>query len=449
MTSKAEKPELPPVIIERLSHEGRGVTHINGKTVFLHGALPDESVKFRYYSKHRQFAEGGATEILKASPHRVVPKCTAFGVCGGCALQHLDYTQQLLHKENTLIEQLKHIGGITPAQILPPLVGSEWGYRHKARLAVRYLTAKGGALVGFREQANPRFVTPLSTCSILHPRLSNALPALQQLINSLSIPADIPQLEVAQGEITTAIIFRHLKPFIPLDYELLKQFGQDHEVAIFTQPKGLDSVHLLWRPELNDTLEETRELLYYELPDYQIKLYFHPTDFTQVNAFTNKLMVKAALELLEVQPEDHILDLFCGLGNFSLPLARLGHKVIGIEGTAAMVERAKFNAKYNNLLNTEFYTADLENISFDEAYIEQKFAKILIDPPRCGASHVVANIERCQAQRILYVSCNAATLARDASVLKQKGYELTTVRIIDMFGHTSHSEAMALFVRSN
>lgn len=423
--------------ITSLSHDGRGIAHVNGKTTFLHGGLPGETVTFTYLKRFGKYDEARVMSVLTAAAERVKPPCAHFGTCGGCSLQHLNHAHQIAHKERVLLEQLQHIGKITPEQVLPPLTGPTTGYRNKARLGVRYVRKKEKMLVGFRE-LDGRFLADIDHCSVLNPAVGEHLQTLQQFMTSLSIYEHIPQLEIAVSADVAALIFRHLQPFNQEDLEKLRNFGQTHNFYIYLQSGGHATVSLLWP-------EQKEQRLTYTLPEQQLTLQFHPSDFTQVNTTINQQMVTQALALLQPQRTDHILDLFCGLGNFTLALAQHSAQATGIEGEATLVAQAKENAELNSIANATFYACDLSKNITAAAFAQQKFDAILLDPPRSGAQEIVQQFSHFAAKKVLYVSCNPATLARDAAELINQGYKLTKAGIMDMFPHTSHVEAMALF----
>ena len=434
--------------IESLSHDSRGVAHIDGKAVFIDGALPGEEVLFSYLKRKGRFDEGGTAHVIKAAPERVTPGCAHFGVCGGCSLQHMAAETQIYAKQQVLLDNLKHIGNVEAEELLPPMTGPLWGYRRKARLGVKYVIKKEKVLVGFREKSSP-FLADIESCKVLHPSVGMQLNALKQLVGELSIYMRIPQIEIAVGDEGTAMIFRHLEPFIDSDIDKLRSFAQQHHVLLYLQPKGPDTVHLLW-PE--KAKAESRTALCYRLPAHDIEYHFGPTNFVQVNADINQKMIDKVIELLDLKPEDRVMDLFCGLGNFTLPMARRVASVVGIEGDEALVDLARYNAKQNGIDNAEFYTADLskpELLSQVGFTLEgQQFDKILLDPARAGALEMMAPLAKLAPKLIAYVSCNPATLARDADELVNKhGYRMTYVGVMDMFPHTSHVEAMALFER--
>lgn len=431
-------PELP-LEISKLSHDGRGIASIDGKTTFVHGALPGETVLCKITYQHKRYNEGNATEILKKANERIAPACQHFGTCGGCSLQHLAMDNQLKHKQEVLLEQLYHFGNVTPEEILPPLSGSSFGYRGKARLGVKYVIKKEKLLVGFREK-HSNLLAEIDHCPILRPSVANLIKELRIVIANLSQFDSIPQVEVAIGDDdTTALVFRHLKTLSEKDKSLLGEFGATHHLHIYLQPNPPDPIYKLFP---NDTIEQ----LIYSLPEYNINMQFHPLMFTQVNSEMNPRMIKLALQLLALKNDETILDLFCGLGNFTLPIARFAKNVVGIEGSDTMVKVAEQNAFSNNIPNARFYSANLMKPSAMDAWIKNKYHKILLDPPRTGAKEIIPYFQQFSAEKIVYVSCNPATLARDAGELVHKqGYHLKKVGIINMFPNTSHIEAIALF----
>ncbi len=423
-------------VVDSLSPEGRGVARVEGKTVFIDGALPGERVRFRYRRLHRRYDEGEVEEVLASSPDRVEPRCIHFGVCGGCTLQHLAPEAQRRHKEAALLEHLERLGGVRPEEVLPPLTGPLWGYRHKARLGVRHVPKKGGVLVGFREKRNWR-LAGLTRCEVLHPSVGGRVSALAELVQGLEAREHIAQIEVAVGDEAGALVFRNLVPLAAADLERLRAFGRETGLYLYLQPAGPGSIQALG--------EEAP--LFYRLDGGAVTLRFRPTDFTQVNPELNRAMVALALELLAPAPEDRVLELFCGLGNFTLPLARRAGQVTAVEGEAALVERARDNAAAHGLTNIRFQVADLA-----EAGERPPWAgpcdKVLLDPPRSGAEAALAGIAATGAARIVYVSCNPATLARDAGILvREHGYRLRRAGIMDMFPHTAHVESIALLER--
>jgi len=427
--------------ITGLSHEGRGIAHINGKIVFIANALPGETVSFIYTLNKTKYAEGEAVEIIQPSPERVTPKCQHYAVCGGCSMQHFASSAQMDFKQQVLLEQLAHFGGISPKQIISPMMGEEWGYRHKARLGVRFVAKKGGALVGFREK-NSRYLAEITRCEVLHPTVGLLIPELRSLISALAASAQIAQIEVAVGDNATALILRNLIELEAADLAMLKAFGQKHTLWIYLQPKGPSTTYKLWP-------ESSTELLAYAAPEQGVRYYFHPQDFTQVNPSINRQMLSQAIALLDLQPTDRVLDLFCGLGNFSLALAKQCQMVVGVEGDELMVKRATDNARANHITNAEFYLANLMEPEQAFSWLKQDYNKILLDPPRSGAQEILPLIAKLQVERIVYVSCNPATLARDAGILvKEYGYCLLKAGVMNMFPQTSHVESIALLVKN-
>lgn len=426
------------ITIQSLSHDGRGVAQIEGKTVFSRNALPGETVSFRYLKRHGQYDEGIAESVIaNPAPERIEPLCEHFGVCGGCSLQHLSTEQQINHKQHVVKEQLEHFGKVTPTEWLPPLLGPIQGYRHKARVGVKYVHKKGKLLIGFRE-LNGRFLADLNSCQVLHESVGLQFDSLREWLLSLSLYEHIPQLEIAVDDRGLAIIIRHMKAFTDEDLLILKQYAEKHDIYLYLQPKGLDSIHCVW-PEENT-------LLRYSLPAFDLHFDYHPCDFTQVNPEINQTMVSRAIEHLDIQSDESVLDLFCGIGNFTLPLARQAKTVVGVEGLENLVVKAKHNAALNQLENVEFHCADLTT-PLKEAWAQRTYDKLLLDPARTGADKIMNMLSRWQPKRILYVSCNPATLARDAGLLAENGYKLSKCGVMDMFPHTTHVESMALFER--
>lgn len=425
-----------PAKIESLTHEGKGVTHIDGKATFVSGALPGEEVMIRLFNRHRNYDEAATVEVLKASPDRVEAKCPYYDLCGGCSLQHLSHEAQVNAKQSVLVEVFEHLGKLEIPQILEPITGDVWGYRRKARLGVRFVTKKDKVLVGFRERASS-FIAELSRCEVLHPAVGEKLPELAELVQSLSIFNQLPQIEVAVADNTTALVFRNLADVTDEDKHKLIDFGLTHEMQIYLQPKGPKTVHCIMPEE---------DGLVYHLPEYEVENHFRPTDFTQVNHSINHQMVKKALELLQLTGEDRVLDLFCGLGNFTLPVSRQAGAVVGVEGDLGLVERARENARFNKAENVEYHVSDLTEDMLTAPWASGGFNKVLLDPPRSGAFEVLPLIAKLGPEHIVYVSCNPATLARDAGELvHQLGYRLVSAGIMDMFPHTGHVESIALF----
>ena len=423
--------------ITRLSHDGRGIAERDGKTVFVQGGLPGETAEVEIQLKKSRFEEGKVINVLTASPERVEPICAHTERCGGCSLQHLAGDAQIALKQQTLLDQFEHFGSVAPEQILEPVTGSDRAYRRKARLGVRYVTKRDEILVGFREKGNS-FIADIESCPMLEPQIGEQLMAFRALIAQLSIYKNVPQIEVAIGDDASAIIVRHLEPFSDADLTLLVEFVQQQGLQLYLQPGGPDSLQKIWP-------DDQRQRLSYRLPDFDLEMLFHPLDFTQVNPLINRKMVSKALAMLDPQPGEKILDLFCGLGNFTLPLATSGAEVIGVEGSAAMVDRGYENASHNQLGNVQFYAADLTADFTQEAWAQQRFDKILIDPPRSGALDIIRHLPVFDAQRVVYVSCNPATLARDAGELQKQGFVMKSAGVLDMFPHTNHVESIAWF----
>lgn len=434
------KNEQPTARIHALSHDGRGIATVQNKTTFITGALPEETVVYRAAQKHSHYNEALLVDILQPSSARVPPPCLHFGVCGGCSLQYMNMETQLQFKEKTVLDQLMHFGRIQPESVLPPLQASHLGYRRKARLGVKFVFKKNKLLVGFREKSS-RYLADLQQCLVLHPAVGQRLLALAELIQSLEQYQTIPQIEVAMGDTDAALVFRHLLPLSDADRRKLVNFGENHQFHLYLQPNPPAKVQKCWPP---DSVERLR----YTLPEEGLEFLFHPLDFTQINLEMNRLMVRQALDLLALQPEESVLDLFCGIGNFTLPMARHARHVTGVEGGLEMVERAKENAGHNKLANVEFHAANLMEPNPSAPWLKTAYDKILLDPPRVGAKEILPLLPAINAKRIVYVSCNPATLARDAGELvHQYKYCLKTVGIMNMFPHTSHIEAMAVFDR--
>lgn len=426
------------ITIDSLSHEGRGVGRIEGKTVFVDRALPGETVQMNYTFQRGKFDEGKTISVENPNPQRVSPPCEHFSVCGGCSMQHLSTDAQIAHKQSILAEQLKHFANTTPNEWLAPLQADLQAYRRKARLGVRYVIKKERTLIGFREKYS-NYLADIEKCPVLVTQVSDLLEPMSKLIDGMDSRLFIPQIEVACGDEQTALIVRHLQPISEKDHAAWVEFAKQHKVIIFLQPKGPKTVHRIWPIENKDAQ------LSYRLKEYDLEMLMEPLDFAQVNASINNLMIPMALELLDVQAEDNVLDLFCGLGNFTLPLATKVNTVVGVEGVQDMVDRATKNAVHNQLENVKFYQADLASDLSDKEWVERQYNKILIDPARSGALEVIANIVKFNPQKIVYVSCNPATLARDTGELIKSGYKLVKAGVMDMFPHTTHVESIALF----
>lgn len=435
----------PIAVIESLDQEGRGVAHVEGKTIFIDGALPGEKATYKSHRKKASYEVADAVDILKAANLRTTPKCPHFGMCGGCAMQHLDFAGQVAAKQRLLEDNLWHIGKVKAENMLPPIYGPQWGYRHKARLRVRHVPKKGGVLVGFNEKASS-YVAHMNSCEVLPPHVSALIEPLQQLIAKLTVIERVPQIEVAVGEYVTVLVFRLLEPLQSSDEPLLREFADKHGIQVWTQSKGPETVtpfHPLHAPKLS-----------YSLPEFDLTYTFKPTEFTQVNPHINRVMIRRAMQLLKPQAGERIADFFCGLGNFTLPIARSGATVLGMEGSKSLVERARESAAMNGLeAQTEYHEADLFKMTPEALAELGQFDKWLVDPPRDGALELFKALPGEDSEsnvvppkRIVYVSCNPATLARDAGVLVHtRGYQLKAAGIINMFPHTAHVESIALF----
>jgi 23S rRNA (uracil1939-C5)-methyltransferase len=442
--------KLPPEPVDceitGFSHDGKGISFINDKPVFIDGALMGETVRFKYTGKRKKVMEGVVEEVLQASPDRVEPGCEFFSICGGCSLQHLSHEKQLEVKQQLLLDNLLRLGHVQAQQILPPLTAAIWGYRRKARLGVRYVNKKQKLLIGFREKRS-NFLSDMSSCDVLHPSIGKRLDKLSDIIMQLSCYTQIPQIEVSVGDKVASLVIRHLQDLTDEDKEKLKIFAKKYAFNLYLQAAGPDSIKLLY-PE-----ENKLQRLSYLLPEYQIEQHFNVTDFTQVNMIINRQMIDLALSLLDLQEHHQVLDLFCGLGNFTLPIARKVAQVTGVEGSDELVIRAKQNALDNGIENADFYSANLFIDSGKEDFkglqwAQKQYDRILLDPARSGAKEIIEYLPRFKAKVVVYVSCNPATLARDADIMvNQHGYKLVKAGIMDMFPHTAHVESIALFVK--
>ncbi|MDE1943343.1 MAG: 23S rRNA (uracil(1939)-C(5))-methyltransferase RlmD [Betaproteobacteria bacterium] len=435
-----DRAELLDLHIESLDHEAQGIARHEGKVVFVAGGLPGETVRARITRRKTQFDQAVVERVLRPGPSRVTPRCPHFGVCGGCNMQHADAAAQVAFKQRILEDNLQRIGRVRPEALLPTLQGPAWGYRQRARLSVRLVVKKGGVLVGFHEK-HSSFVADMTRCEILPPAVSALLVPLRELVMGLSIRDRLPQVEVAVGDAVTVLVMRVLNPLTAEDEVSLRAFAERWQVQVWLQPKGPDSVfpfHPREAPRLT-----------YRLPEFGVVMPFGPTEFTQVNAAMNRSLVGRAVRLLDPRPGERVLDLFCGLGNFTLPLARSGAFVTGVEGSAALVERARENAASNGLSdNTRFFAANLFEVTEEQLAGWGPVDKLLIDPPRDGAVEVVKALGSLLPRRIVYVSCSPATLARDAQILvHQQGYKLRAAGVANMFPHTAHVESLALFER--
>jgi 23S rRNA (uracil1939-C5)-methyltransferase len=426
------------VIIESLDQDGRGIAHVDGKAIFIEGALPGEIVTYSSFRKKPSFEVAQVTQILKPGHMRVDPRCRYFGICGGCSMQHLEPGAQVAAKQRVLEDNLEHIGKVKPQLILRATHGPAWGYRQRARLSVRYVEKKGGVLVGFHEKRSS-FIADMASCEVLPPRISALIVPLRNMIGKMNIRDRLPQIELAVGDAVDVLVVRNMEPLSDADEQLLRAFADEHAVQFWLQPKGPDTAYPFYPLDVPE--------LSYSLPEFNVVMPFRPTEFTQVNAGINRIMVRRALQLLAPRPGERIADMFCGLGNFSLPIARRGASVVGVEGSLELVKRAQSNAVRNGIADATFLQANLFEATPESLADLGRFDKMLIDPPRDGAVELIKALdERALPHRIVYVSCNPATLARDASVLVHtKGYRLIAAGIMNMFPHTAHVESIALF----
>lgn len=421
-----------------LAHDGRGIARVEGKAVFIEGALPAERVRFRLLKRRRHMDEAGLVEILTASPDRAVPRCAHFGICGGCSLQHLAPGAQLAAKQRQLLENLQRIGNVQPQRVLEPLRGPQWAYRRRARLGIKYVHKKGRVLAGFREREKP-YIADIKRCEILLAPLKDLPQQLAALTETLSVREKMPQVEVAAGDRATALVFRVLESLSAADLEKLAAFGAQHGLQIFVQPGGLDTV----RP-----LRDDYPPLQYAVDGGNVVIEFGPVDFIQVNREINSSMVDAAMGLLQPQARDIALDLFCGLGNFTLPLARRAGHVTGVEGDAALVSKAQANALRNGIGNAGFAAENLFEPKGFGAWANEHYDLVLLDPPRAGAAELLHCMPRWNPRRVVYISCHPGSLARDAQILvADHGFALSAAGVMDMFPHTTHVESIAVFER--
>ena len=432
-----KRPEPQQVTIESMSHEGRGIAHIDGKTVFVFGALVGETVLIQVMKSTRNFDQATTLEVIEASPQRITPRCDAFQVCGGCSLQHLDNDDQVSLKQAALLEMMTH-AGLESQQLLEPLRAGAWGYRNKARLGVKHVAKKGRVLVGFRERNAP-YIADMTRCEVLLPAVGHQLELLSDLIGGLDAHAQIPQIEVAADADQVQLVFRHLQALSEHDRLRLREFAIEHNFHVLLQPGGPDTVVPLYPEQSELYLQPDR--------DSDIRIGFNALDFVQVNADINRQMVAQALDLLELDVGHRTLDLFCGLGNFTLPLARRCAQVTGVEVDEAMLRRARVAALANGIENTEYFSADLFLPDPDADWMRQQYDRILLDPPRSGAQEIAQLIGRFKAERIVYVSCQPSSLVRDAAIICAQGYRMSKLGVMDMFPQTAHVEAMALFER--
>ena len=428
--------EIQEADVVDLAHDGRGVARVDGKTVFIDGALPGERVRFRVFKRRRQLDEAGLVEVLAASPERVVPACEHFGLCGGCSLQHLSAPAQLAAKQQQLLDNLERIGKVRPERVLAPLRGPAWAYRRRARLGVKYVHKKGRVLAGFRERDKP-YIADLRRCEVLQAPLATLPRDLAALVETLAIRERIPQVEVSAGDAATALVFRVLEPPGPEDTEKIAAFGAQHGVQIFLQTGGLETVRALHPhyPPLTYAVDEGRTVIE-----------FGPVDFIQINREINASMVTTALELLLPMASDTALDLFCGLGNFTLPLARRVRRALGVEGDASLVAKAESNAARNGVGNAAFVKENLFEPAQFGPWAQERYDVVLLDPPRAGAAALLTRMAHWCPRRVVYISCHPGSLARDAETLVHvQGFRLTCAGVMDMFPQTTHVESIAVF----
>jgi len=435
--------DIQEAVVMDLAHDGRGVARVDGKAVFIEGALPGERVRFRVFKRRRQMDEAGLVEVVTASVDRVVPRCAHFGVCGGCSLQHLAPTAQLAAKERQLLENLERIGRVRPQTVFAPLEGPVWAYRRRARLGVKYVHKKERVLAGFRERDKP-YIADIKRCEVLVDRFATLPEDLAALVETLSLRGEVPQVEVAAGDAaadgpSAGLVFRVMAPLTSDDRDKLAAFALQHDVQIFLQSGGLDTI----KP-----LHEGYPPLHFSIDGGRLALQFGPADFFQVNRDINLSMVTRAMELLEPTPSDTVLDLFCGLGNFTLPLALRAKQVVGVEGDAALVAKAKANAVRNGIANASFHTDNLFEPARCGQWAQEPYDLLLLDPPRAGAAEIMERIPHWQPRRVVYISCHPGSLARDAGLLVEAfGYGLRGAGVMDMFPHTTHVESIAVFER--
>ena len=431
--------------ISALDHEGRGIARVDGKVTFIADTLPGETVQFRYTSRRNSQDEGAVEAIVTASPDRVTPPCVHFGLCGGCVLQHLAPEKQIAWKQREMLDALQRIGRVIPAEVAPALRAGDLGYRRRARLGAKFVEKKGGTLVGFRERGCA-FLATLQSCKVLDPRVGEKLTAIARMIDTLSVRAAIPQIEMAAAD-HVVLVIRVLQPPTDSDCATLATFGVEHGFEILLQPGGLDSIVPLDEVLPDGTRRAgTRRPLHYSPDGSAAQLAFEPADFIQVNGPLSQAMVRQSMDWLAPQPGDRVLELFAGLGNFTVPLAKTGAAVTAVEGDKGLVARGDANCRANGC-TVEWHVADLFKPDPQAAYLQGTFDLALIDPPRAGAVEIMPLLIAKKPRRILYVSCHPGTLARDAALLAEGGYRLARAGAMDMFPHTSHVESMALFIR--
>lgn len=443
MTRRRREPETAR--IESATHDGRGIALLPGKKVFVSGALPGETVRFQRRKRRRNFDEAELLEVLEPSSARIEPRCAVYGICGGCSLQHSSDAEQRKIKQRALADNLQRIGQVEPERWLEPIyddsADGSWNYRRRARLAVKDVAGKGRVLVGFHERHAP-LLTDMHRCEVLAKPVDDLLDPLSDLVGKLSIRRRLPQIEVAVADNAVALILRVLDPPTDDDKAEITRFAIEHGVRVLLQPGGPDSVTALYPEPPVDALS-------YGLPEFDVTIEFDAFDFVQINGCVNQRMVSAALHLLQIEEDDRVLDLYCGIGNFSLPMARTAHHVLGLEGEILQVQRAQDNARQNGIDNCEFRCTDLSTVDGSEAWLNTGWNRVLLDPARSGAAELVSQMSRIGAERIVYVSCHPGTLARDAATLVlEQGYTLVAAGIIDMFPHTGHVESLAVFQKA-
>lgn len=437
---------MKEAFIKDVMLDGRGVADVDGKKVFVPYVITGEKVRFETRKKKKKYDEAKLLDIVIASEQRILPRCQYFGICGGCATQHISMQSQIELKQQSVLQTLLHIGHVVPEKVLPPVVDSVWGYRRRARLAVKSVAKKGRVLVGFREKSAP-YVTDMTSCEVLHPHIGTLIEPLSRMIGELTIHNKIPQVECSVADNITALVFRVLEEPGENDIQRLALFAKYFSVRVYLQPKGLDSIYHL---QIDDQHDNANQALRYSFSSFGISLEFSPVDFVQVHAGINQKMITLAHDWLALSASSSVLDLFCGLGNFSLPFATRFARVLGVEGDAALIERARHNAKLNQLSNISFEQADLFAQDHDYKWIEQPWDAVVLDPPRSGAKEIIERFSSRLPEKVLYVSCHPATLARDADVLVNTlGYKLTKLCVLNMFPQTGHVETMAMFNKAN
>ena len=436
--SKFDRNENHNASISALSHDGRGIARIDGKTTFVFAALPGEEVVMQYRAKYKQYDEADTVKVIKASAKRVTPICESFGICGGCSMQHMGSKDQIEFKQQVFREQLQQYAGGGPEQWLEPLTAATTGYRRKARLSVREVKKKQTVMLGFRER-DGRFVTDMRACPILDVRIGDHLSELRDLLGTFVEKAQIPQVEVSMGD-TASIIVRHLVELSSDTIAGLKDFCAAKDLALYLQPGNETTVHKVYP-------DDGQKLMYYTLPEFNLRFAFHPSSFIQVNAEINAKMMQQILDLLQLDGTEKVLDLFCGIGNISLPIARSAKEVVGVEVAKVAVEQAIANAVANSLSNASFYVGDLFSDCTKQEWLQQQYDVLLLDPPRAGAKEILEFLPQINAKKIVYVSCHPMTLARDAAIIMQHGYKFSKAGVMDMFPHTKHVESIAYFYK--